>query len=53
MLTITGGVPVLPPAIVPCDVVTEPVTSVVFGSGVSLKITPVAALLPLLMIVTV
>src|SRR3954471_1867563 len=52
-LTITGGVPVFPPTIVPWLVVTELITSVVFASGVSLKITPVALLLPLLIILIV
>src|SRR5262249_12407001 len=49
--TVTGGTPPLPPVIVPALVVTEPTTSVVLGSGVSLKSTPLAAPLPLLLIV--
>src|SRR6266498_3618983 len=52
ILTVTGGVPVLPPVIAPTRVCTEPATSVVLLSGVSLYVTPVAAVLPVLRMVT-
>lgn len=50
--TPTGGVPPLPLRIEPSVVVTEPGTRVVTLSGISLKTTPVAAPLPLLVMVT-
>ena len=46
--TVTGGVPALPLSMVPWEVVTDPGTRLVLGSGVSLRTTPVAAMLPLL-----
>ncbi len=52
MATVTGGMPALPLATVPWLVWTEPTTNVVLLSGTSLKVTPVAAPLPLLTIVT-
>src|SRR6266545_4732255 len=52
IFTVTGGVPALPPVIVPWLALTEPFTSVVLTSGVSLKVTPVAWVLPVFSMIT-